>query len=1215
MASIRFLWYLSLLLLIIGCVLGSRKLTIQVSDHGSVHDEPQCGLREPHTCKTLAYVLNQMKTSYDSGLISQLVINVMYNQTITQKTLEITLHFRYIYSVSVVGFNNAFINFEKAGSSIQISQLIYDHSISWSWIGLGFAWVGQFTVKYIPQISMYAIAEVLVLNCTFISVSFSGKMLSFIIKNNVFGNSAICPCVSLTEVYYLAIAENNTFENCQLVHHNFLLHIQMHNRAVKIVKNSFLNLKAERLFNTSAISIIGVPLSILIQNNQFIGNAVSLIAIDTTVDYKALIGSSCTWCIIKKNSFLNNHFPPTALEPILVEISAEIITSICPMELSFYQNIFENNTHVHLLSMKVGTENNVYNTSTVNITGLTLLNNVGTSWLVMIEHNGLLYQNILINLAFLRIENNIVWYKYENDIAQSLIVLVKNVNQSIIRDSTFRTNLGTPLVFKNDNLYGTHLVLCVIGDLQFQQNNAIYGGAMSLYNVRINTSCQSTITFKDNFGRYGGALYVDNILKSGLGVCNTTLEFIANRAAISGDAIYVQSYSSDLEMILRECSRYLSKTEVASAAANIVVLNLKDNNYLSIFPGQNILLNISITDYYGMPSLCTADIAIFCNGTIYKCRYNLFIKNIKLYGPDTVVLVQQSSTGSSIIDTNLRIQSPINTNFQNISLHLSCKNSNANITFLLNIRSCPQGFIYDSMLNACKCAVETKHTLCSTVLGAVCVSRGYWYGQVHNEYTVARCKYSACKIRNKPCPLGMQSGNKYFLLSGTQCSSGRGGILCRTCAEHFVFSFLSIECISEEICSLSKAIALIFSAILFQILITVFLVFLVRFKHHLGCGFLYGPMLFLAVVNHIPLDDYSEYSTLSRIVSIITSVALLNLELFGRIPWCFFESIPKLYNYSLRMLGPLTVLVVLLGITALSRWHPKCSLFEKIRMRVRPQRARHTSNFRVNISPLKAMCILMMLSFWSLADISINILTPTVLETQHYSMYMVSIQPDITFFSPQHLPLAIPALLVLLVVILPLVIILLSAPFLQRVINLVKIKPFLDEFQSCYKDKYRWYSGVYFVVWIAIVGIQGLPDSLLYTQTIFFILLCIQILFKPYRGKLLNITDTLLLVDLNFLIALLYNKMSITTSSYTILPVLIHALIIVPFVCALLWVTYSLYNSVKGVLCRKQRDHELQQPQDVEQISRPQVPVQEVRFPDFSTNNEREPLIAIVQNQ
>ena len=94
------------------------------------------------------------------------------------------------------------------------------------------------------------------------------------------------------------------------------------------------------------------------------------------------------------------------------------------------------------------------------------------------------------------------------------------------------------------------------------------------------------------------------------------------------------------------------------------------------------------------------------------------------------------------------------------------------------------------------------------------------------------------------------------------------------------FHFLAIHCIPDEKCSTSKAVAIIFWAILFQIVITIFLVIVVRFKHSLGCGFLYGPMLFLAVVNHIPLDDYSEYSTLSTAVSIITSVALLNLELF-----------------------------------------------------------------------------------------------------------------------------------------------------------------------------------------------------------------------------------------------------------------------------------------------------------------------------------------------
>ena len=510
-------------------------------------------------------------------------------------------------------------------------------------------------------------------------------------------------------------------------------------------------------------------------------------------------------------------------------------------------------------------------------------------------------------------------------------------------------------------MYNVTLDLCVMGDLRFNANSGINGGAMSLYSVAINSSCQSNISFEKNFGVYGGALYVDNIQKSGSGVCRTILEFIGNRAVILGDAVYIATFSTEFDTILSECLRKnLSKHDVGSAAANITVLNLKDN-YLSIFPGQNIILNISITDHYGKPSLCTASVSLLCNEKIYNC-FDLYDNHFKLSGPDSVVLVQPPHTKSAMIDTNLVLQSLNHNDYRNLSLYLSCKNSNASIRITLNISSCPHGFFYDSILNVCKCAIKTKHTVCSTVFGAVCVSHGYWYGQVGSDYIVARCKYSECKMRNAPCPPGMQNDdNNYFLLNGTQCSNGRGGVLCRVCAKHYVFSFLSIYCIPEENCSSSKAVAILFFGILFQILITIFLVLVVRFKHSLGCGFLYGPMLFLAVVNHIPLDDYSEYSTLSTVVSIITSVALLNLELFGRIPWCFFASFPKLYNYSLRVLGPLTVLLVLLCITALARWYPKCSLFDKVRMRILPQsllQRWHTSRFRTTYLQLSPLSVL-----------------------------------------------------------------------------------------------------------------------------------------------------------------------------------------------------------------------------------------------------------------
>ena len=90
MAAIRFLFHSSLILLIAvinGCVCEYSQLTIQVSESG--HDKLSC-LQEPqHACKTLVYVLNQMSNStFNPLVVSEVFINVTYNQTIHKKLLE-----------------------------------------------------------------------------------------------------------------------------------------------------------------------------------------------------------------------------------------------------------------------------------------------------------------------------------------------------------------------------------------------------------------------------------------------------------------------------------------------------------------------------------------------------------------------------------------------------------------------------------------------------------------------------------------------------------------------------------------------------------------------------------------------------------------------------------------------------------------------------------------------------------------------------------------------------------------------------------------------------------------------------------------------------------------------------------------------------------------------------------------------------------------------
>ena len=759
---------------------------------------------------------------------------------------------------------------------------------------------------------------------------------------------------------------------------------------------------------------------------------------------------------------------------------------------------------------------------------------------------------------------------------------------------------------------GTYLTLS--GSLLFAHNTGLLGGAVSLLNHQVYVDPISTpvLTFIGNSAVYGGAVYL-HIGRVTFKTCNIEFHFINNSAVTSGKSVYIARDPRDT-VSNSGCNVNASNTIGVRTLATTISFIPPNNHssYRSIFPGQNIIVNISITDYFGYPSSCTADAYFMCDSILLSCADKPIPK---LTGPESVVLAQQSDKSIATIDTGFIILAPEGHVKNNISVFLRCRNANqTGVEIPLNITKCPLGFIYSQTESVCQCAevVENSTFTCSPRFGAACVLHGHWYGAVNisdntTTHTVAECSFPECSNSFEPCPhelLTADSTSEFVLLgfdADQQCSGGRGGVLCRNCAPKFEFTFTSTNCVSGNSCGWWQPYLILLISLACQIVIAVLLVFVVRFKLALGCGFLYGPMLFLAVVSHLPLDTYPEYLGLSTAISVITSIPLLNLELFGLVPWCFFPSFSKLYNYSLRYLGPLTVLTVILFLSLVARQCPNALR-------------------RWQSSPLKPVCILMLLSFWSLTDTSVSILTPTGISYRNGSsslhMYVVSVQPDFKYFSPEHLPVAIPALLVLLVAITPLVSVLLLSPVLSRIINLYRIKPFLDEFQSCYQDRYRWYSAVYFIVWIAVIVIQEYLE-IFYIQTIFIILMTVHFLIQPYRSRVLNITDTLLLVDINFLIALLQptsEKKSFTRQ------VAVHTLVVGPLLCIVVLVSCvcilkcGVYDYFHGLWGRR-RQHPAadgQQP-DEEQPQPPRVPVLEVRI--FEESGEREPLIGIVNDQ
>ena len=121
---------------------------------------------------------------------------------------------------------------------------------------------------------------------------------------------------------------------------------------------------------------------------------------------------------------------------------------------------------------------------------------------------------------------------------------------------------------------------------------------------------------------------------------------------------------------------------------------------------------------------------------------------------------------------------------------------------------------------------------------------------------------------------------------------------------------------------------------------------------------------------------------------------------------------------------------------------------------------------------------------------------------------------------------AIVAALFTIVIVIGLPLLLLLEPFLNRFINFTRIKPLLDQFQGCYQDKFRCFAAYYMICRLVIVLIVISISS--NTSLAYYILIgsclimsTIHFIIRPYRKKLLNIFDGLILVIISFVAVLL----------------------------------------------------------------------------------------------
>ena len=392
--------------------------------------------------------------------------------------------------------------------------------------------------------------------------------------------------------------------------------------------------------------------------------------------------------------------------------------------------------------------------------------------------------------------------------------------------------------------------------------------------------------------------------------------------------------------------------------------------------------------------------------------------------------------------------------------------------------------------------------------GNACIKSGYWLGKVDGEYTVAQCSSASCEYVNLQCSNCTVSAGRFCKLPPNgqhQCLGNRNGILCESCRDNFSFTFGAVDCVPTANCSGARIVLVPLLITVYLIIIVALLILFLKLDYRISSGYLFCFIYYFSIVDYFFPSNFTG-ATLLTIVSVCESITQLNPQFLGYTPLCL-PKISPIYQQTLLYANPITISLIVVLFTLLAKC---CSRFLRFS----------------DSTPVRAICLLLLLSFTALNETSCSLLA--FVRFTGIDGLFVKIQPALPYFTSEHIPWFIIAVAVELFLIIPFTVFLFLAPFLMRCFNLTRVKPFLDEFQGCYKDKFRWMAAFYFFcrqIYLLILIVQHAnPTPTIYIlQLLSLAILIIHMVLQPYRNHWLNLVDTIFLADL-LIITLLYGE-------------------------------------------------------------------------------------------
>ena len=717
--------------------------------------------------------------------------------------------------------------------------------------------------------------------------------------------------------------------------------------------------------------------------------------------------------------------------------------------------------------------------------------------------------------------------------SSSSFIFMGSANVSFTNNAA---TLGAGICFDNNSyvLFSEKSVVTFDGNIA-----AVDGGAIhSLINSNVTFAPNSSINFINNRAHYGACLYRDTTEGMIKFTNGTNITFHNNFAKIAGNSVYIDvpkhcnskclehrilGLNNKSDLFNEHVATPPTKLELHQPAQCLYNENTTDckSYYVkNVMLGQEVIVHSCILDYYDH----VADTTQFLVSG--ETRY----QNYYIEGPKYVLISCGVFQGARIIGTKDKdISAPLNYTI-NITLDVDHSSDWKPISLNLTVEltPCHPGFHYRRDTGRCECYNSSSKTVfCSG--SSSTINRGYWFGYVMGRPTVTYCPITYCNF--SCCETAM---NGIYHLSpdrANQCSLHRDGTACGSCTEGYTLPFDSFECIMTSSCTSTHLVFIITFTITYWISIVVAVFALMYYK--VGIGYLYVITHYYSIVDIILFQKLYSSNGLYTTVTITSSIVKVIPQFLGQL--CLVKNMSGIDQQFIHYIHPLAISLTLVAISVLARSSKRVSLL-------------------ISRGIIHVICFLLLLSYTSVATTSLLLMKP--LRFEDVDKVYTYLSPDIEYFSGRHLVYGIIAILCTIVIAIALPLLLLLEPFLNSVINFTKIKPLLDQFQGCYRDKYRYFAAFYMICRLIIILITTAANLFDDSFTLWYMLITacvlmalIHVIIRPYSNTMLNVFDGLVL-QLIILVAALSvvesfdNLVVITAYILVFLPLIVLALML-----------------------------------------------------------------------